>query len=321
MSHHPHDALFKASLTPEAARALCRAVLPPRLAQALAEAEITRASNEFIERALQDRASDVIYRARISEEETLIYVLFEHQSTVDRLMALRVLRYMVCIWTQWLEDEPGRPERLPPIVPIVVYHGQRPWNAAQSFQDLVDLPPELAGATWLVPSFRYVLDDLTQRSDEEIRARQAPPFALVAWIFFRHVYLEDWGIEVWRRCSDLIAAIAARLPEDMDSLAQLVGYSLFQDLGSREELQAELRRLGPAAEEVAVTYGDQLLEQGRQEGRLEGQRQFLLRILARLGPVTPEIASQVEVASEEELQTWGDRALSAKSPADVLGLS
>lgn len=84
-----------------------------------------------------------------------------------------------------------------------------------------------------------------------------------------------------------------------------------------------------AAEEVAVTYGDQLLEQGRQEGRqegrlegrLEGQRQFLLRILARLGPVTPEIASRVEVASEEELHAWADRALSAKNPADVLGLS
>ncbi|MBL4849733.1 MAG: Rpn family recombination-promoting nuclease/putative transposase [Planctomycetes bacterium] len=87
MTNQPHDALFKASLTPEAARSLCRAVLPPEVAQAFEGAEITRAPGEFVEEALRDRSSDVLYRAVLGEQETLIYVLFEHQSTVDRLMA------------------------------------------------------------------------------------------------------------------------------------------------------------------------------------------------------------------------------------------
>ncbi|MBL4849656.1 MAG: Rpn family recombination-promoting nuclease/putative transposase [Planctomycetes bacterium] len=83
-------------------RSPCRAVLPAELAQAFEGVEITRAPGEFIEEALRDRSSDVLYRAMLGEEETLIYVLFEHQSTVDRLMAFRVLRYMVQIWSQWL---------------------------------------------------------------------------------------------------------------------------------------------------------------------------------------------------------------------------
>ncbi|MBL4845494.1 MAG: Rpn family recombination-promoting nuclease/putative transposase [Planctomycetes bacterium] len=326
MTHNPHDALFKASLTPEAARSLCRAVLPAEIAQAFEDVEITRAPGEFIEEALRDRSSDVLYRAMLGEEETLIYVLFEHQSTVDRLMAFRVLRYMVRIWSQWLDDQETRPEKLPPILPIVVYHGERPWNAAQAFEDLVDLPPPLAAAKHLVPSFRFVLDDLSQCSDEELRAREAPAFAAVTWIFFRHAYDANRGIEVWQDCADLIGELATDLPKQHESLLQLVRYSLLQSLGSAEELREELRRVGgQEAEELAVTAGEQLLEQGREQGRregevkgvLKGERRLLSRILARLGTITPTIDARIQAAEADDLEKWAELALSANTIEDV----
>ncbi|MBL4850205.1 MAG: Rpn family recombination-promoting nuclease/putative transposase, partial [Planctomycetes bacterium] len=211
-----------------------------------------------------------------------------------------------------------RPEKLPPILPIVVYHGERTWNAPQAFEDLVDLPAPLAGAKHLVPSFRFVLDDLTQHSDAELRARQAPTFAAVTWIFFRHAYDPDRGVGVWRDCADLIGELANNLPEQSGPLLQLVSYSLLQNLGTPDELREELRRVGgPEAEEVAVTAGEQLMEQGRAQGRLEGERRFLLRGLRRLGSVSPEIVTRVESATESELETWAERLFSAGSVAEV----
>ena len=318
MTNHPHDALFKASLTPEAARALCRAVLPPEVAQAFEGAVITRAPSEFVEEALRDRSSDVLYRATFGDQEALIYVLVEHQSTVDPLMAFRVLRYMVRIWSQWLDHEEGRPKKLPPILPIVLYHGKQSWNAAQAFEDLIDLPAPLASTKHLVPSFRFVLDDLTQRSDEELRARHAPPFAAVTWTFFRHGNDTKRGVEVVRACGDLIGELANDLPEQLGSLMQLLSYSLLQDFGSPDELRAEMRRIGgPKAEEVAVTAGEQLLEQGREQGRLEGERRFLLRGLRRLGPVSAEVEARVQSGCEAELEKWAERVFTAKTVEDV----
>ena len=139
----PHDELFKISLTPDAARQLCKAVLPAPAADLFARATLTRQPESFVEGAL---ASDVLYSAQIGErEEVLLYVLFEHQSSVDPLMAYRVLRYMTLIWGRWLREHSDA-AKLPPIVPIVVYHGERGWSAPLRFEELVDLPPALAQA-------------------------------------------------------------------------------------------------------------------------------------------------------------------------------
>ena len=323
MTNQPHDALFKASLTPEAARALCRAVLPPEVARAFDAAVITRAPSEFVGEALRDRSSDVIYLARVDGEEVLIYLLFEHQSTVDRLMAFRVLRYMVRIWSQWLDHQEDRPQSLPAILPIVVYHGERTWNAPLSFQDLVELPAALTEAAELVPSFRFVLDDLTQLSHQQLRDRQAPTFAAVSWILLRRSHDPARGIDVWRDCADLIGELANQLPEQYGQLLQLVRYSLLRGFGDSTEIRAELRRLGgPEAEEVAVSTGEQLLEQGRQEGRQEGRlevvREYLLRNLRRKWPVSPAAEREIQGATEAELRDWDERAATARSLEEVL---
>ncbi|MBL4844114.1 MAG: hypothetical protein JKY65_01195, partial [Planctomycetes bacterium] len=154
------------------------------------------------------------------------------------------------------------------------------------------------------------------------RARQAPTFAAVTWIFFRHAYDPDRGVGVWRDCADLIGELANDLPEQYGPLLQLVRYSLLQNLGTSDELREELRRVGgPKAEEVAVTAGEQLMEQGRkqgrEQGRLEGERRFLLRGLRRLGLVSPAIVTRVESATESKLETWAERLFSAGSVAEV----
>ncbi len=57
---------------------------------------------------------------------------------------------------------------LPPIFPVVLYHGRRRWRVSHSFQALIeDLPAELA--PYPPPEFRYHLCDLTAHTDEEIR--------------------------------------------------------------------------------------------------------------------------------------------------------
>ena len=75
----------------------------------------------------------------------LIYILIEHQSTVDKTMGYRLLSYMVQIWKsqrkQWKnEDIPESERRLQPILPILFYTGDRPWTAPVSVTTIMDVP-------------------------------------------------------------------------------------------------------------------------------------------------------------------------------------
>jgi len=328
----PHDELFKATLTPEAARQLCKAVLPAGAGGLFDRATLIREPETFVEGAL---ASDVLYRAELEGGgEALVYVLFEHQSTVDPLMAYRVLRYMVRIWGRWLRERSDEaPQRLPPILPIVVYHGESEWSAARDFQSLVELPEALVGAAELVPSFRYVLDDLRRAGDEEIRSREAPPDATLAWIFFSQAYERDRGAEVLEACLDLFAPLVARLPMSKGLLEQFFTYSLRVGFGDESDLSNALSRLGgPDLEELVVTAGEKLIEkgraqgheegheEGRQVGRLEGARHLFSKLLVqRDGPLSELRRERIERASLEELESWAERLASGDRLEDVFG--
>ncbi|MGE0707884.1 MAG: Rpn family recombination-promoting nuclease/putative transposase, partial [Planctomycetota bacterium] len=146
MTHRPRSALFRAVMTrPEVAVGELRAVLPRALVTALDLSTLRLREGTFVDPAQAERRTDCLYSVDLADREVLLYVLFEHQSTVDPLMALRVLIYMGRIWDQWLREH-GDQRRIPVILPVVVYQGPGGWTAATDALDLYDLPPDLLEA-------------------------------------------------------------------------------------------------------------------------------------------------------------------------------
>jgi hypothetical protein len=65
-----------------------------------------------------------------------VCLLLEFQSTIDPFMAVRIMVYVGLLFqdlirTQWVK--PG--DQLPPVLPIVLYNGERPWTAAEEIGD------------------------------------------------------------------------------------------------------------------------------------------------------------------------------------------
>src|SRR5262249_9274439 len=131
MIPNPHDALFRVVLgRPEHARGMLRAGVPPVLAEALDWQALTLRPGSFVDAALRHQHTDLLYAATWRDGgEALVYLLFEHQSTppTEGLMAYRLLRYQDRIWEHWRADHP-KAKALPMILPIVMYHGTRPWS-------------------------------------------------------------------------------------------------------------------------------------------------------------------------------------------------
>ncbi|MBI5535969.1 MAG: Rpn family recombination-promoting nuclease/putative transposase, partial [Deltaproteobacteria bacterium] len=107
-------------------------------------------------------------------------------STDDALMPYRLLRYMIRIWEQWIAEQQEHPKLLPAIVPVAMSHSEGGWRRAVSMHELFD-PQTVQAAGEHLPGFRFVLDDLTLRSNGELMARAASDLATLATLFLKNV--------------------------------------------------------------------------------------------------------------------------------------
>ena len=172
----PHDALFRYVFgKPVHAASQLQAVLPAALLDRLDLTNLHPVNGSFVDEELTNRHCDVLMRTRLDGRQAFVYLVIEHQSRPDRMMPLRMLRYLLRIWDRYLEEHP-KAKRLPMIVPLVVYQGSRRWTHPVELSELLDVDPataELAGD--FLPRFRFLLDDLTKLDKTALRAARSPP--------------------------------------------------------------------------------------------------------------------------------------------------
>ncbi len=219
---NPHDALFKATFSaPRRAADVLRRQPPPDVADRIDWSTLERVPAESIGQDLTARRADLIFRARIGEQ-TAFFLLFEHQSSVDPLMPVRVYIYISRIWEGWLREHPNA-GYVPAVLPVVLYHGERPWTAPLDLHALFDLPDPLkAGLGPHLPALRLLVDDLTRSSEDEIEASTRDALVTCCLLALKtaaygskHV-IPDRLIEHLNR--------AARAEEVMDGVVQTLHY-------------------------------------------------------------------------------------------------
>src|SRR5882672_10827516 len=117
----PHDKLAKAVFSQlEHAKAELCSVLPTAIVEKADWSTLVLVSGEFVDPSLAHLHTDLLYTVSIGSRTACIYVLLEHMSTVERMMPLRLLRYMTKIWSRFAQDHPREP--LPVIIPLVLHH-------------------------------------------------------------------------------------------------------------------------------------------------------------------------------------------------------
>jgi len=108
----------------------------------------------YVDRDFDEHRTDVIFKANLKEDDQQAYIccLFEHKSSQERLTVLQVLNYMVRIWTKKQKES----RELPIVIPIVFYHGSRPWTQPIKLSELFNLNEEAANLTYF-PEFEPIL--------------------------------------------------------------------------------------------------------------------------------------------------------------------
>ncbi len=328
----PHDLFARFTFEhPERAAAELRAVLPPEVAVRVDWSSLRRESGSVVDPQLRESQSDLLFSARLHEGQTLwLYFLLEHQSSVDRWMALRMLRYVVRLWERWRRQHPES-EALPVVIPMVLYHGpEGGWTAARRVEELVHLPSE-AEEPWrvLMPRFEYLVDDLTAEQEEALKARPGPPLVPLALLLLRSGRSEKLAVllEGWR---PLLAEVLAT-PEGQEQLRAIVHYLLkvgaeAADEALRRVLDSIVRE--QRSEELMRTMAEAYIEKGRAKGLEEGlargraqeRAEVILRILASRGIAVDDTGREriLSCTDLDTLDQWFNRALSATRFSDLL---
>jgi hypothetical protein len=313
MSTTPHDALFKAVFGhSEHARCALRAVVPAAMAEALDWSTLALQPGSFVDPGLNPSHTDLLYAAAWrGGAEAPAYVLFEHQSSSDRWMPLRLLRYMVRIWEHWLKDH-EHAEVLPAIVPVVLYHGDERWPAPQAFDALLDVPEAVrpALAEYLV-RFAYVLDYLTEIPDDRLRTR-SPTTALVD-LCLKHAWRGAPFVAILSQSGELMREV--RLSHEGRKAFRFVVSYIFivVDTELHQALTGILEgEIGPEAKDIIMTIGEQFIQQGE-------RRLLLHQLRKRFGTeVSADTERRVAAASPEQISLWAERVLSAATLAESL---
>lgn len=328
MQPNVHDAFFKEMLSrPEHAASLLQQILPARIAARIDFASLAPCAGSYVDEALKERHSDLLFSVLLEGRAALIYLLFEHQSTVDGMMSFRLLRYEVRIWERWLRDNPGA-RALPVILPVVLHHSVDGWTGSTAFEDLLDVDAAtLADIVPHVPRFRFLLEDISHETDEALRARAITALARLSLWCLRHAR-EPWElVDRLGAWVDLVREVR-RAPHGMAALVLIMRYIFAtNEPGKPEDLVLRLLAVvGEEGKEEIMTAADQLMERGREQGIKQGleqglergRREMLLDQLRERFGVLPDAAvARVTAAGLVELQAWSKRVLTAPGLDDV----
>lgn len=320
----PHDSLFKWTFSvPSRAAEELRCVLPAEVSARLDWDALQPVPGEFTNKELRGLQADLLFSAPTHDGRTaLLYILFEHQSTSDPLMPLRLLTYTTRIWEHWLEKNKSA-RTIPPVLSVVLHHSANGWSAPVELTELYDADPDFIRAAGPhLPKLQLLLDDLPAVSDDELRARATSAFVRLVLLLLKHSRDSSDINDRFLRWSQLANEVAGA-STGLEALATMMRYLLHVSKHTtREQVAGMLRSVlgNKKAEHVMMTAGQQLIEQGRQEGIEQGQRKILRRQLERrFGELPVAITEQVEAASVSDLERWADQILLANSLDELFG--
>ena len=185
------DALFKSVLEDKiAATEFLDAYLPDNVKNMLDLSTISIEKESYIEEDLKRRFSDIVYSIKHKDdpkEKAFVFCLAEHQSTPDYWIALRLFKYMLLL----CERHKKKKDKLPLVVPLVLYNGKTEYTAPKSFWELFD-NPDMAKS---IMSDNYRLIDLQSMSDDEIKSK---PHLGMFNFFMKHIYQKNM-LELWQQ--------------------------------------------------------------------------------------------------------------------------
>ncbi len=344
----PYDAAWKRLFSfPDMPRDLLAGFVPRAWVGNLDLSTLQPWPGDLVSDGLRERHADRVWRVRRRDRPGFVLVTVEFQSRVDRTMAVRVLEYSTLLYQELLRnkelrratragsddrDRKGRrrrvkPDPLPPVLPIVLYHGTARWWAKEDVAGLC-VPPGEDLASYQ-PAQRYFLLDVGAYTGPLPEA----PNLMAALIRLAHCR----SVETVEEALETLAGRVSSSDQPELLGAFLVWYeqarrrhglpkpdlSILDDLNEGKIMPNEVmsEQVARWANRRFAERAAPLVERSRVEGRTEGQAAVICRQAAR--KFDPETADRLagrlaEISDPERLGEVGEWLLECASAEELL---
>lgn len=323
----PHDAFVKAMLSDVTRAAeLLRLACEDDLSAQIDFSTLRPEPGSFVDDRLREQHVDRLFSVALAGRDARIYFLYEHKSWPERWTGVSLLAYVARILEAELRADPTR-EALPPILSIVLYHGDRPWAHPTRLRDLFAFPPGAPpGLRELTPELCFRVTDLSPGGTPMIvrgALRASTELMLSALQLAR---TEQSLAELLRGWWELLRSVWKE-PDGALAIDLVLRYlAEVRDLRDREIIEVIAHEVGPrearSMQTLVEMWRQEGHQKGRQEGRQEGRREgrqeglrsLLVRQLQRrFGPLPARVLAQIDAADDATLERWGEELLSARS--------
>ena len=259
---NPHDKLFKATFSEkELVIDFIKHFLPAVISEKIDLDALTLLPNSYIGPSLKGFYSDIVYRTQLGGGGIQIALLFEHKSYVEPYPHLQVLRYMVEAWFQMI----GQKEKIKPIIPIVFYHGEENWlyKPFLSYFDPID--PILSP---FMPTFDYLLADMSQWSDEQLEG-MSMGIIQQALLLFKHGRDSNYMHQYFQKLFSSLESYSKN-NQYTNLIISFSVYIIAVGGISKKDFVKLVQELPPTINEHIMTTYEQIIKEGEKRGEKRG---------------------------------------------------
>ena len=263
----------------------------------LVENDIEKYEKEFRTPEFSNVEADVVYKVK----DKNVFILIEHQSSVDYKMSYRIMRYKYAIIESAIDKKRLKEQsyRIPMVIPIVLYTGKRKWKRLL----INDIEEKVEGyaENWL----EYTLIDVNEFSKERLLADNL--IITKAMLIEKSKNKE----ELYKNIEDVINIQKEKKVFDNLQLEKLITYELSEteDKNIMHEFIEKIRNI-EGSEEI-MTNASRIInreirkqrKEGREEGIQQGLQQGMVLVAKKLkGKMNMKDISQITGLSETEIE-------------------
>jgi len=255
--HNTHDSGYKMLFSNhEMVRQLLTSFVDEDWIHELEFATLERIDKSFVSDKFEERESDIIYKVNLKGSEVYIFILLEFQSTVDRFMALRMLRYIAELYEYLVRNHKFK--KLPAVFPVMLYNGDKKWTAPDELDNLIE--NTIPGV--YIPRFRYY-KIAENEFDREFLIKLNNS---VAALF----YTENCQAkELQHEINTIVELIRGERPEEYK---MFIGWLAYRFSGN-PELVDEIKSIEEVKTMLSTSlkkYGEELKREGFEQGIAKG---------------------------------------------------
>jgi predicted transposase/invertase (TIGR01784 family) len=264
-----------------------KAFLPKEITKQIKETDLKREQTELIGKDFSIKRSDILYKIeKRNGQDIYIYLLLEHQSKVDQLMAFRMLAYKVRIWERYVNSHKKESEqkgfKLPVIIGMVFYDGKAKWTSPMDVKEKIT---EIKNMEEYLIKANYELINLSNIKEETI-INMKKALGVILLTDKPNVRIKNAEELLKIINKDILLKLPEEEKEKFDkhrnAFIELFGKRTdYKEIEERfEELkEMEVPKMFNTLEEIAKRDREKAKLEGKVEGKIEGERELIIEIL------------------------------------------